>query len=145
MRVEDLDLKELLELNPKEGEVRFAGQRAMICDTVAHGLHRKELIETFGERTARGILSRFGYIQGRRMAVALKSKFKWESKEDWQRAGARILALRGFLCWPRTVLTPSAPRAAPGVPPTRPSSNFFWRAGRTIPFVGTFADSSAVT
>src|SRR5579863_1167044 len=96
MRVEDLDLKELLELNPKQGEVRFAGQRAMICDTVAHGLHRKELIETFGERTARGILSRFGYIQGRRMAVALKSKFNWESTEDWQRAGARILALQGL-------------------------------------------------
>ena len=104
MRVEDLDLKELLELNPKEGEVRFAGQRAMICDTVAHGLHRKELIETFGERTARGILSRFGYIQGRRMAVALKSKFKWESAEDWQRAEARILALQGLF-----MLAPDSP------------------------------------
>jgi DNA-binding NtrC family response regulator len=104
MRVEDLDLKELLELNPKKGELRFAGERAMICDTVAHGLHRKELIDSFGERTARGILSRFGYIHGRRMATALKSKFKWDSMEDWRRAGARILALQGLF-----MLDPESP------------------------------------
>ena len=104
MRVEDLDLKELLELNPKEGMVRFAGERAVICDAVSHGLHRKELIDTFGERTARGILSRFGYIHGRRMAAALKSKFKWESDDDWQKAGARIMALQGFF-----MLDPKSP------------------------------------
>jgi two-component system, NtrC family, response regulator HydG len=78
----------------------------MICDTVSHGLHRKELIDTFGERTARGILSRFGYIHGRRMAVALKTKFKWDSEEDWRRAGARILALQGLF-----MLDPDSPEA----------------------------------
>jgi DNA-binding NtrC family response regulator len=97
MRVEDLDLKELLELDPSGGTVHFAGQRALICDTLSHGLLREELIDSFGERTARGILSRFGYIHGRRMAMALKSKFKWESEEDWRRAGARILALQGLV------------------------------------------------
>ena len=106
MRVEDLDLNELLELNPKKGEVRFAGQKAVICDAVTHGLHRKELIETFGERTARGILSRFGYIRGRRMAVALKSKFNWDSEEDWRKAGTRILALQGLF-----MLDPNSPDA----------------------------------
>jgi two-component system response regulator HydG len=96
MRAEDLDLKELLELKPDEGVVRFAGQRAVICDALSHGLLRKELIDSFGERTARGIMSRFGYIHGRRMAMALKSKFKWDNELDWRRAGARILALQGL-------------------------------------------------
>src|ERR1022692_3735013 len=96
MRAEDLNLKELLELNPDRGMVHFLGQRALIFDAVAQGLLRKELIDTYGERTARGILSRYGYIHGRRLAVALKSKFKWESPEDWQKAGARILALQGL-------------------------------------------------
>ncbi len=96
MRAEDLDLKELLELDPGGGMVHFAGERALIMDAVAQGLLRKELIDTYGERTARGILSRYGYIHGRRLAVALKSKFKWESPEDWQKAGARILALQGL-------------------------------------------------
>jgi two-component system response regulator HydG len=96
MRAEDLDLKELLELKPEEGVVRFAGQRAVICDALSHGLLRKELLDSFGERTARGIMSRFGYINGRRMAMALKSKFKWDNDSDWRRAGARILALQGI-------------------------------------------------
>ncbi len=96
MRVEELDLRELLELDPGGGLVRFAGQRALIFDSVTQGLLRKELIDTFGIRVARGILSRFGYIQGRRMAEAMRSQFKWDSDEDWRRAGARIYALQGL-------------------------------------------------
>ncbi len=106
MRVEDLDLKELLELDPGGGMVHFAGQRALIFDAVAQGLLRKELIDAYGERTARGILSRFGYIHGRRLAVALKSKFKWDTAEEWQKAGARILALQGLF-----MLDPNSPNA----------------------------------
>jgi len=103
IRADDLDLKELLELDPDNGSIHFAGQRAVICDAVSHQLLREELTDSFGETTSRGILGRFAYIQGRRMAEALKSKFKWESKEDWQRAGARILALQG-----RFVLDPKS-------------------------------------
>jgi two-component system, NtrC family, response regulator HydG len=95
MRAEDLDLKEILELDPDNGTIHFAGQRAVICDAVSHRLLREELTDSFGETTSRGILSRFAYIQGRRMAEALKSKFKWESEKDWQKAGGRILALQG--------------------------------------------------
>lgn len=96
MRVADLDLKELLELNPDGGVVQFAGQRALIFDAVSHGLLRKELIETFGERTARGILSRYGYVHGWRLAETLKDKFKWDSNEERQKAGAKIFALQGL-------------------------------------------------
>ncbi len=96
MRVEDLDLKELLEVDPAGGKIRFAGQRALIFDVVSQGLLRKELIGTYGERTARGILSRYGYIHGRRLAETLKNKFKWDTEEDWQKAGAKIYALQGL-------------------------------------------------
>src|SRR5947207_11100585 len=96
MRVEELDLKELLELDPNGGLVRFAGQRALIFDAVAQGLLRKELIDTFGVRVARGILSRFGYVHGRRMAEAMRTQFTWDSDEDWRRAGPRIYALQGL-------------------------------------------------
>ncbi len=96
MRVEDLDLKELLQLDPGGGLVHFAGQRALIIDAVAQGLLRKELIDTFGVRVARGILSRFGYVHGRRLAEAMRTQFKWDSDDDWRRAGARIYALQGL-------------------------------------------------
>jgi transcriptional regulator with PAS, ATPase and Fis domain len=68
----------------------------LIPDAVAQGLVRKELIDTYGERTARSILSRYGYIHGRRLAETMKSKFKWESEEDRRRDEARILALQGL-------------------------------------------------
>jgi two-component system, NtrC family, response regulator HydG len=96
MRVEALDLKELLQLDPAGGLVHFAGQRALIFDSVAQGLLRKELIDTFGVRVARGLLSRFGYAHGRRMAEAMKSQFTWDSDDDWRRAGARLYALQGL-------------------------------------------------
>jgi two-component system response regulator HydG len=104
VRVEDLDLKELLELEPAGGLVRFAGQRALVFDAVAQGLLRKELIDTFGVRVARGILSRFGYVHGRRMAEAMRTQFKWDSDEEWRRAGARIYALQGLF-----MLEPGSP------------------------------------
>src|SRR6185503_14840492 len=96
MRVEELDLQELLELDPEGGLVRFAGERALIIDAVAQGVLRKELIDTLGIRVARGILSRFGYVHGRRMAEAMRAQFKWDSDEDWHRAGAQIYALQGL-------------------------------------------------
>jgi len=96
VRVEELDLKELLEVDAEGGLVRFAGQRALIFDAVAQGLLRKELIDTFGIRVARGLLSRFGYAHGQRMAEAMRTQFKWDSDEDWRRAGSRIYALQGL-------------------------------------------------
>lgn len=96
MRLEELDLKELLEVDEGGGLIRFAGQRALIFDAVAQGLLRRELIDTFGVRVARGLLSRFGYAHGQRMADAMRAQFKWDSDEDWQRAGAKVYALLGF-------------------------------------------------
>ena len=96
MRVEELDQKELLELDPEGGLIRFAGQRALVFDAVALGLLRKELIDRFGVRVAQGILTRFGYVHGRRMAEAMRFQFKWDSEEDWRRAGSRIYALQGL-------------------------------------------------
>ena len=96
MRIEELDLKELLEVDAGGGLIRFAGQRALLFDAVAQGLLRKELIDTFGVRVARGLLSRFGYAHGQRLAEALRTQFKWDSDEDWLRAGSRIYALQGL-------------------------------------------------
>ncbi|MBI4564090.1 MAG: sigma-54-dependent Fis family transcriptional regulator [Planctomycetes bacterium] len=97
MRADDLNLKELLEFDPAGGIVRFAGRRAVILDAVAHGLLRKELIDTFGVNVARGILTRFGYVHGKRMADAMRSEFKWDNDEEWRRAGPRIYCLQGLV------------------------------------------------
>ena len=90
MRVDDLDHEELLELDPDGGVIRFAGQRALLLDAVAMGLLRKYLVENFGLTAARTVLTQFGFAHGWRMAEAMQAAFKWDSDEDWRRAGPRI-------------------------------------------------------
>ena len=97
MRLSDLDLRELLEFEPRGGIIRFAGQRAVILDAVALGLLRKELIETVGATAARGVLTRFGYAHGWRTAENLRTEFPWDSEREWQHAGGRLHILQGLL------------------------------------------------
>ena len=96
MRAENLDLKELLELDPEGGVIRFAGQRAILLDAVAMGLLRKYLVENFGLTAARTVLTQFGFAHGWRMADAMQSEFKWHSNEEWRNAGTRIHTLEGL-------------------------------------------------
>ena len=96
MQAEDLDHKELLELDPDGGVIRFAGQRALLLDAVAMGLLRKYLVDNFGLTAARAVLTQFGFAHGWRMAEAIGSEFKWDSNEDWRRAGPRIHTLEGL-------------------------------------------------
>ena len=96
MRAEELDHKELLELDPEGGVIRFAGQRALLLDAVAMGLLRKYLVENFGLTAARTVLTQFGFAHGWRMAEALQAEFKWDSEADWRQAGTRIHALEGL-------------------------------------------------
>ena len=96
MRTDDLDHKELLELDPEGGLIHFAGQRALLLDTVALGLLRKYLLDNFGLSAARTVLTQFGFAQGWRMAEAMQAEFKWDTEADWRQAGSRIHALAGM-------------------------------------------------
>src|SRR3954471_6320710 len=96
MRADDLDHKELLELDPQGGMIRFAGQRALLLDAVAMGLLRKYLVENFGLTAARTVLTQFGFAHGWRMADAINTEFTWDSHDEWSRAGARIHTLEGL-------------------------------------------------
>ena len=96
MRTEDLDHKELLELDPEAGMIRFAGQRALLIDAVAMGLLRKYLVENFGTTAARTVLTQFGFAHGWRMAEAMQVELKWDSEDDWRGASTRIHALQGL-------------------------------------------------
>jgi two-component system response regulator HydG len=96
MQPENLDHKELLELDPEGGVVRFAGQRALLIDAVAMGLLRKYLVDNFGLNAARAVLTQFGFAHGWRMAEAMETEFQWATADDWRRASLRIHALQGL-------------------------------------------------
>lgn len=96
MRADDLDHKELLEMDPEGGVLRFAGQRAILLDAVAMGLLRRYLVENFGLTAARTVLTQFGFAHGWRMAEAMQAEFKWDDDEQWRLAGNRIHTMAGL-------------------------------------------------
>ncbi|MDQ3034103.1 MAG: sigma-54-dependent Fis family transcriptional regulator [Myxococcota bacterium] len=96
MRADELDLQELLELDPEGGVIRFAGQRVLLLDAVAMGLLRKYLVENFGLTAARTVLTRFGFAHGWRMAEVMQGQLQWDTEDDWRSAGTRIHALQGL-------------------------------------------------
>jgi DNA-binding NtrC family response regulator len=97
MRAADLDLRELLQVDPDGGILRFANERVLLLDAVAMGLLRRELIETLGLHGARAVLTRFGYAHGWRLADNLRTGFPWDSEEDWRNAGGRLHTLQGLV------------------------------------------------
>jgi DNA-binding NtrC family response regulator len=114
MKVDDLDLRELLEFQPDGGVLKFGGERAIILDAVALGLLRKTIIEMFGATAARGLLTSFGYAHGWRTAEVMKSAFPWDSESDWRRAGGRLHRLQGMVI-PET--PQKSEKASDGQPP----------------------------
>ena len=96
MRIEDLDRKELIELDLPDGVIRYAGQRAILVDTTAMGILRKELGQHLGETVARAVLTRFGYVQGWRVAEALQAQLRSSSGDTWRRAVGRAHMLQGM-------------------------------------------------
>ena len=108
MKAADLDLRELLQFEPRGGVLRFGGQRALLFDAVALGILRRELIEVLGLSGARSVLTRFGYAHGWRTAETLKSAFPWDDESEWQHAGGRLHTLQGLV----VVETPLRTKAA---------------------------------
>jgi DNA-binding NtrC family response regulator len=97
VRASDLDLEELLQVDPAGGILRFGSERVLLLDAVALGLLRRELIETTGLAGARAALTRFGYAHGWRTAENLKTAFPWDSEAEWHMAGGRLHTLQGLV------------------------------------------------
>jgi hypothetical protein len=95
-RIVALGHEQLLELDPRAGEIRFAGQRAVLLDAATMGILRKYLVEHLGLLAARSLLTQFGFAHGWRMAEAIEKDFRWETPLEWQQAGLRVAALQGL-------------------------------------------------
>ncbi len=93
MKVEDLSLSELVQFS--DGEVTIGGRRLVLHSMDAFAQFRRDLIESTGVDGARSILTRFGYFWGEADAAAMKRMFKWDTLEEWLRAGPRLHTLQG--------------------------------------------------
>lgn len=97
MRADELRIRDLLQIDPDSGIIRFGNNRSLLLDAVALGLLRAQLVEAFGLTVARGLLTRLGYTHGWRTAQSLQEVIPWDSEEEWRTAGGRLHRLQGMV------------------------------------------------
>jgi DNA-binding NtrC family response regulator len=97
IKLEPLDLGQVLDFRPDEGIIRLHEQRVVILSAAAMGLLRKELIDTLGIETARRLMLRFGYADGYHDAVSLRDRSNWADPLEGLRAGATLHRLEGIV------------------------------------------------
>ncbi|HSB77755.1 MAG TPA: XylR N-terminal domain-containing protein, partial [Candidatus Methylomirabilis sp.] len=95
MKADDLRIFELLDFRSGEGIIAFHERRMLLYDADAMGILRRELVDTVGRPVARGLLTRLGYANGYRDAHTLRELFRWDSLQEWCRAGPVFHALEG--------------------------------------------------
>ena len=97
IKLEPLDLAEVLDFSPDQGIIRLHEQRVVILSAAAMGLLRKELVDTLGLETARRLMLRFGYADGYHDAVSLRDRSRWANPLEGLRAGAVLHRLEGIV------------------------------------------------
>ena len=94
MQAANLKLVELVDRD-NDGVIAFEDQRMLLYDADVLGMLRRELVETFGFKVARGLLVQLGYADGYRDAQTLKEAFQWDTPAEWWKAGLVLHAQEG--------------------------------------------------
>lgn len=97
MKFEELRVQEFLQLDPDNGLLRFAGERALLVNAEALGELREDLVERFGTLAVQLVLTQFGFSQGWRLAAQMKEQFQWPTAEDWRSAGSHLGWISGLI------------------------------------------------
>ena len=97
IKLEPLDLAEVLDFSPDQGIIRLHEQRVVILSAAAMGLLRKELVDTLGVETTRRLMLRFGFADGYHDAVSLRDRSRWANPLEGLRAGAVLHRLEGIV------------------------------------------------
>ncbi len=91
------DLTESLCFSPGDGRIWLDGQRMLLIHAAALGHLRRELIDTLGLASARGLLTRAGYVSGARDAQLVRARWPEGEAAAVFMAGARLHALEGVV------------------------------------------------
>jgi DNA-binding NtrC family response regulator/predicted hydrocarbon binding protein len=94
VKAQELGLTELVDF--AEGRVSMHERRLILHSIHAFAQLRRELVDRAGIEAARGLFTRFGLFWGQADAAAMKRIFKWDSLEEWLRAGPRMMTIQGL-------------------------------------------------
>lgn len=91
------DLAKRLRFAPLQGRIWLDDQRMMLMHVSSLGTLRRELIESLGKETARGLITRIGYHAGARDAEMTKRVRASANIYDHFMAGPQLVALEGVV------------------------------------------------
>ncbi|RYF61114.1 MAG: sigma-54-dependent Fis family transcriptional regulator, partial [Comamonadaceae bacterium] len=83
--------------SPGDGRIWLNDQRMVLIHSSAMGHLRRELIDTLGQASARGLLTRAGYVSGARDAQLVRERWPDGDAAAVFMAGARLHALEGMV------------------------------------------------
>jgi DNA-binding NtrC family response regulator len=91
------DLAERLRFNPADGRIWLDDSRMILLRTQAFGALRQELIESLGVESARGLLTRMGYLAGSKDAALVPKVRPGASQADMFMVGPQLHGLEGVV------------------------------------------------
>nr|WP_129564424.1 MULTISPECIES: sigma-54-dependent Fis family transcriptional regulator [Paraburkholderia] len=91
------DLAAQLRFSPQSGHIWLHNKRMLLIHAEALGVLRRELIETFGIESARGLMTRMGYYAGSRDAEIARQIRDKESVRDIFLVGPQLHGLEGIV------------------------------------------------
>jgi hypothetical protein len=91
------DLAERLHFSPAEGRIWLDDSRMILLRTQAFGALRQELIESLGIESARGLLTRMGYLAGSKDAALVPKVRPGASQADMFMVGPQLHGLEGVV------------------------------------------------
>ncbi|HEU4405991.1 MAG TPA: sigma-54-dependent Fis family transcriptional regulator [Polyangiaceae bacterium] len=124
-----LDPRSLLDFDPEHAQLLCAGQRSVMVGAAALGSLRKELLEAFGVRVARRVLTRFAYAHGHGLAERLREALPDLPRPELGVLGSRLAGLQGHLLL-------RLGRGRPGDGPAEVVWAYSWEADEHVRQVG---------
>ncbi|WP_082221526.1 sigma-54-dependent Fis family transcriptional regulator [Herbaspirillum chlorophenolicum] len=91
------DLAERLHFSPTDGRIWLDDSRMILLRTEAFGALRQELIESLGVESARGLLTRMGYLAGSKDAALARKVRPGDNQIDMFMVGPQMHGLEGVV------------------------------------------------
>ncbi|MEK4030495.1 XylR N-terminal domain-containing protein [Pseudobacillus sp. FSL P4-0506] len=96
MKSYQLLFENLIDVNPRTGEIKFSDRRMALVPVEALGILRRDLVNTLGMERAKGFLMRYGWAWGYRDGETIEKMFDWDSKQELILAGPYLHTLEGI-------------------------------------------------
>jgi transcriptional regulator with GAF, ATPase, and Fis domain len=90
-------LADCVSFSPEDGRIWLNDQRMLLVHNSSFGALRRELIESLGHQSARGLLTRSGYASGARDAQLVRQRWPGGDIDALLKAGTALHALEGIV------------------------------------------------